>query len=317
MILSVSRRTDIPAFYSQWFFNRLKEGYVLVRNPVNPKIVSRVKLNREDIDGIVFWTKNPAAMTDRLHLLDRLPYYFLFTVTPYGPDLEQHLPPKEEILDTFIHLSQRTGKHRVIWRYDPILLSAALDESYHYSRFEAMARRLAPHTGRCIISFLDLYKKCERNLRGHQVKAISIEEMKRIAERLANIARANGIQIQTCAESHDFTDQGVPPGKCIDDVLLSGISRVTLKGKKDNHQRKTCLCTESIDIGAYDTCGHNCLYCYANAGAATVLRNLPFHQPDSPLLLGSLKGDEHIAERPVKSLKIIQKDLFQRVSHSD
>lgn len=290
---------------------------MLVRNPVNPKMVSRVNLNREGIDGIVFWTKNPAAMMERLHELDHLPYYFLFTITPYGPDLERHLPPKAEILDTFVRLSQRIGKHRVIWRYDPILLSAAIDESYHYSRFEAMARRLGPHTERCIISFLDMYKKCERNLAGHQVKAISMEEMIPMAERLGGIAAAKGIDIFTCAESNDFSAQGVPPGQCIDHALLGRIGRVTLKGKKDSHQRKTCLCTESIDIGAYDTCAHNCLYCYANADGAAVRGNLPSHLPDSPLLPGRLLGDETIAERPVKSLRIIQKDLFQRVSHSD
>ncbi|MCP5103597.1 MAG: DUF1848 domain-containing protein, partial [bacterium] len=128
MIISASRRTDIPAFYSRWFFNRLKEGFVMVRNPVNPRMVSRIDLNREPIDAIVFWTKNPREMMKRLDELKEIPYYFLFTVTAYGSDLEKYLAPKDEVIDTFIELSQRIGRERVIWRYDPILLSDKIDE---------------------------------------------------------------------------------------------------------------------------------------------------------------------------------------------
>jgi hypothetical protein len=310
MILSASRRTDIPAFYSQWFFNRLRAGFALVRNPVNPRMVSRVPLTREVIDGIVFWTKNPAPMMDRLHLLEPFPYYFLFTITPYGPDLEQNLPPRPEILDTFSELSRRLGKHRVIWRYDPILLSAAIDQSFHYRHFDAMARRLHAYTERCIISFLDMYKKCERNLRGFQIKTPGMDEMTGLVKELSRIARSYGIEMESCAEPHDFSDAGAPPGKCIDDGLMSRLCGQPLDTKKDGSQRKTCLCTESADIGAYDSCGHGCLYCYANTGPGAVQENPARHHPGSPLLLGEPEPGDTVVERRIKSFKKSRGNLF-------
>lgn len=311
MILSVSRRTDIPAFFSRWFINRLKDGHVLVRNPINPKMVSRIELNRETLDGIVFWTKNPAPMLNDLNLPGDIPYYFLFTVTPYDSDLEPCLPSKKKIIDTFIRLSEAIGKHRVIWRYDPILLSASIDQTYHYNNFEDMARQLAPFTEHCIISYLDMYKKCEGNLKDHHIKALSLAEMKEITGELSAIAHSFGLNISTCAESHDFSSQGVPAGKCIDEELLRRISGIALAGKKDPHQRKTCLCTESIDIGTYNSCAHYCLYCYANSNAAAVRKLLTTHCPDSPLMLGELRGDEQIVVRRTRSLQTMQPTLFK------
>lgn len=284
MIISASRRTDIPAFYSRWFFNRLEQGFVMVRNPMNPFMIRKIDLYPNLVDGIVFWSKNPRPMMDRLDLLKPYPFYFLFTITPYGPDLEKNLPAKEQIIDTFIELSQRIGREKVIWRYDPILLSDRIDDDFQRRSFEYMASRLHSYTERCIISFLDMYKKCERNLKGFNIKILDSDDMRRLAKILGEIARQYNLEIVSCAEEMDLQEMGINHGKCIDDELLSRICGRRLALKKDPHQRKTCRCVESIDIGTYDTCPHHCLYCYANSHALAVERNAALHDPTSPFL---------------------------------
>jgi len=288
MIISASRRTDIPAFFSGWFFNRLKEGIVKVRNPMNPKLVREISLEPGLIDCIVFWTKNPQAMLHRLDELDAYPYryYFLFTITPYDRDLECGLPGKDKIIETFRELSRRIGKERVVWRYDPILFSDRIDEEYHGVKFDYIASRLESYTDRCIISFLDMYKKCERNLKSFDIRIPTAEQMVRTAGAICRIADIYGIDVATCAEDIDFSSVGVRPGKCIDDDLIGKITGLPLNLKKDPYQRKTCCCVESVDIGAYNTCNHICHYCYANSDAKKVSENLKFHDPHSPFLIG-------------------------------
>lgn len=307
MIISASRRTDIPAFYSQWFFNRLTEGEVMVRNPMNPKQVSRICLDPGRIDAIVFWTRNPRPMLDRLDRLDRCPFYFLFTVTPYGKNLEPGLPPREQIIATFKQLSRRIGRERVVWRYDPILLTGRIDENVHLKQFTEIAQKLAPYTERCIISFLDMYNKCKRNLKGFNI--IDLEHdpdrQRRIGEMLGAVAKENGIELNTCAQEIDLKDIGIGQGKCIDDQLLERISGCPMVTRKDRNQRKNCRCIESIDIGAYDSCSHLCLYCYANTAPGAVRLNINRHDPESPLLIGTLSGDEKITQRVAKSFKTI------------
>lgn len=307
MIISASRRTDIPAFYSRWFFNRIKAGEVMVRNPMNPKQVSRISLDPGLVDAIVFWTRNPRPMLDHLDLLDRYPYYFLFTITSYGEDLEPGLPPGDDITATFMELSRRIGRERVVWRYDPILLTDRIDENHHLRHFTAMAAKLAPYTKRCIISFLDMYNKCKRNLKGINIMDLEHHQtqQRRIGEMLAPVAKEKGIELTTCAEEIDFSDLGIGHGKCIDDRLIERISGNSLETREDKHQRKTCRCVESIDIGAYNTCNHLCLYCYANTGTEAVRRNIALHDPSSPLMMGRLSGDEKISLRKIKSFKKI------------
>lgn len=265
MIISASRRTDIPAFFTPWFLERLKEGVVLVKNPMNPSQVKQISLSPQNIDCIVFWTRNPQPLIPHLHELNEYRYYFHFTITPYEEDLEPDLPPKNESIESFIELSTLIGRDKVIWRYDPILLSTSIDKSYHREKFHFLANRLAPYTDRCIISFLDLYKKCKRNLKDYPIKEISHSDEIEIISILQPIAQQYGLQMTTCAESTDFSSYGVPPGKCIDDELIQRIFGFIPDAKKDSHQRKTCLCVKSIDIGTYNTCRHNCLYCYANS----------------------------------------------------
>lgn len=312
MIVSVSRRTDIPAFFTDWFLNRIKEGFVMVRNPWKTNQVRKIGLNAQLVDCIVFWSKNPRKLLDRLEVLDNLGYryYFLFTLNAYGTDLEQDVPPESEVIETFIRLSQRIGRHRVVWRYDPVVVTDRLDFDYHCRHFAHIAGQLQGYTRRCIISFLDLYKKCQRNLKDFNIKLLENHEMKEIAGILKGIAEDHQMEIQTCAESIDLSDIDVHHGKCIDDRLIQQILSKDIEVGKDKHQRNLCGCVESVDIGAYNTCGHLCLYCYANFSREAVNSNRKRHYPQSPLLLGELSQNDVIIEIEQESIIKKQRSLL-------
>lgn len=304
MILSVSRRTDIPAFYSDWFYNRIREGYVCVRNPMNRRQVSKIRLSPDMIDCIAFWSKNPAPMLPRLGELADYMYYFQFTVTPYDRELEKGLPQKESVIETFRRLSDRIGPKRVIWRYDPILFSQSMDVSYHLHGFEAIAKRLASCTQTCVISFVDLYQKTRRNLRETTVREPSADEITRLASGMASIASSYGIRIQSCAERIDLEPMGIRHGRCIDRMLIEELQGARLNVARDRNQRPECGCVQSVDIGVYDTCSHGCLYCYANTDTKTVCRNRVLHDPSSPLLIGRMEEGDVVKERAVRSFKV-------------
>lgn len=301
MILSVSRRTDIPAFYSEWFFNRLKEGFVYVRNPMNIHQVSRILLSPEVIDCIVFWSKNPRPMFARLDELKDYMYYFQFTINAYDKGMETGVPKKEGIISTFKELSEKIGKRRVIWRYDPILLTEKMDKEYHYQYFEEIAKRLRGYTETCVISFVDLYKKTQRNLRDTTAREPSALEMREIAAQLVKIANRYGITIQTCAEEIALETIGIKHGKCVDNALIEDLLDVKLVVSKDPNQRKECGCVQSIDIGEYNTCTHGCKYCYANFRQEAVFANRLAHDSKSPLLVGHLRPDDKVTERKIFS----------------
>lgn len=301
MILSVSRRTDIPAFYSEWFFNRLKEGFVYVRNPMNIHQVSKITLSPDVIDCIVFWSKNPKPILTRLDELKRYMYYFQFTINAYDKGFEVGVPKKEGIINTFKELSEKIGPKRVIWRYDPILLTEKMDKEYHYRYFEEIAKRLEGYTTTCVISFVDLYKKTQSNLKDTQAREPSFKEMLEMAARLFLIANKYGITIQTCAEEIALESVGVKHGKCIDNALIEDLLGVKLVVSKDPNQRKECGCVQSIDIGEYNTCAHGCKYCYANFKESVVLQKRAMHDPSSPLLVGNVGPDDKVTERKLFS----------------
>ncbi|MEG6585776.1 DUF1848 domain-containing protein [Dendrosporobacter sp. 1207_IL3150] len=309
MIISASRRTDIPAFYSDWFFNRVREGFVMVRNPINIHQISKITLDTGVVDCIVFWTKNPANMISRLHLLEKYKFYFMFTINPYGKNIELNVPQKNDVINTFIQLSKIIGKDKVIWRYDPIILTEDIDLNYHYKYFDHLAGKLAPFTNKCVISFLWMYNKTKFNLKSFAIKHIT-EDMKETAVKsLALIASKHGLKIVSCAES-DFSSLGITPAKCIDPQLISKIVGAPIINDKDKNQREKCGCIASIDIGAYSSCTHNCLYCYANSNLRTVYKNISVHNPTSPLLFGEVEANDKISERKLKSSCIGQQSMF-------
>lgn len=310
MILSVSRRTDIPAFFSDWFMKRIKEGYLMVRNPMNYHQVSKISLSPEVVDCFVFWTKNPAEMIGKLDLITHYNYYFQFTITSYNDTLELNVPKKTGVITTFKRLSDLIGKNRVIWRYDPILFTDSIDESYHYKYFEKLASKLKDFTDKCVISFLDTYINCERNLRHSRITILDEDNTVKVSKLLNDIAMSNKIQLATCAEDIDLSSYGICKNKCIDPLLISNISSKEINVSKDKTQRDSCRCVTSIDIGSYNTCSHNCLYCYANYNINSVNSNLLKHNPGSPLLIGNLEPDDKINTRKMESCFNSQRSLL-------
>jgi DNA repair photolyase len=310
MIISASRRTDIPCYYSDWLFNRLQEKFVLVRNHRNVRQVSRIDVSPDVVDAIVFWSKNPKPMLDKLSLLADYPFYFQFTLNSYSQDIEIGLPKKQEIIETFKTLSDRTAPYRVIWRYDPILLNDKYTVSYHIDNFALLARNLKGFTEKVTISFIDFYPKIMKNIDALNIREISVEEKMTLVESLSHIARENGFAMDTCAEDVDCSKYGVTHAKCIDDTLIERIMGCSLQVAKDKTQRLMCGCVASVDIGAYNSCLNGCLYCYANFSKKIVQDNSSKHDPDSPLLIGDCLTNDSVTERLLASNKIMQNKLF-------
>jgi len=310
LILSVSRRTDIPAFYTEWFFNRLSEGYVLVRNPMNYHQVSRIKLTPDVIDCIVFWTKDPTKMLNRLDLLKRYKYYFQITINSYDPQIERNVLNKEKVIKSFIELSTLIGKNKTIWRYDPILYTDRIDIQYHIRNFNLLAEKLSNYTERCVISFVDIYKKSEKNMKSLNCHVLGIKDMLEIGKKLSETALYYGIKIETCSELIDLSSVGIENAKCVDDGLISEILGQYIEIKKDENQRDICGCVSSIDIGAYNTCKHGCLYCYANYSDKAVFNNIKKHDPKSPMLIGDLQPDDKITDRKMEIYRDGQLSIF-------
>ncbi len=297
MIVSVSRRTDIPAFYSDWFFRRLQEGYALVRSPYNPRQISRVNLSPDAVDGFVFWTKNPAPMEHRLQELHAYPYYFQFTLTAYGPEMEPGLPSKNRILiPLFQRLAQMVGPERIIWRYDPILLNGTYSVPYHIKYFRVLAAKLSGCTRKCVISFLDSYRHLSANMRQYAMRSPTPSEREILLDGLLAAAQKHHIRLGACCESIPETRTGIEPGNCIDPILLSG-SEGAQKFKADKHQRPGCTCCSSVDIGSYNTCPGGCRYCYATRRPDSALLFPLLHDPRSPLLDGWPGDEDKITDR--------------------
>lgn len=312
MIISASRRTDIPAFYSEWFVNRLKEGFVDVKNPMNPKQVSRILLNSEVVDCIAFWTKNANPMLERLDIIDAMgyPYYFQFTLTPYDDSVEKYLEDKQKILNGFKKLSDRIGKQQVIWRYDPVIVNDSFSIDYHLDSFFKLCNSLKDHTNKCIFSYVDLYCKTKRNAKGIVDNEVNVENMNRIAQGFSEIARNNHIALESCSEEIDLNKYDIYHTSCIDKKIIEDIIGCSINVKEDQNQRKQCGCIESIDIGAYDCCPHGCVYCYATSNEETVLSNIKQQDNQSSLLVGQLRAGDKITVRAVRSLKNSQLSLY-------
>lgn len=311
MIISASRRTDIPAFYSEWFFNRLQEGFVLVPNPRNPKQFSRVSLKRDVVDCFVFWSKNPSAMIGRLDQLAPYNYYFQFTLTPYQKEIEPYLPSVEKRMEIFQRLSDQIGQDRIVWRYDPVFINPRYSVDYHISSFEKIAASLKEYTNTCIISFIDEYSHIRGTLAEHYIRSMENQDIHILSKAFSEIAESKELTLQTCAEDIDLDVYNITHGACIDRKRIERISDCSLEVKKDKNQRPACHCIESIDIGAYDTCPHGCIYCYATTTRKKVLANMAFHDKHSPKLSGLVTETDLIKEKTMHSFIPSQKKLFE------
>lgn len=303
MIISASRRTDIPAFYSDWLFNRLKEGFVYVRNPMNIHQVSEINLSPDVVDCIVFWTKNPKPMLDRLDELSDYHYYFQFTLNPYATDVEPDVPNKgKEVIKTFIELSEKIGADRIIWRYDPILLSEKYSIEYHAKYFERLANDLNGLFSKCVVSFIDIYKKNAKRCTENGLSELDNSQMYAVAEQIANISKKYNFPVASCAENINLDGLGIEHNSCIDKELIEHLIGSKIIVQKDKNQREECGCVESIDIGSYNTCIHGCSYCYANYNMDNVRLNHSLYDANSPLLCSTLTDNDKVTIRTVKSL---------------
>ena len=302
MIISASRRTDIPAFYAEWFINRVKEGYVFTKNPFNANQIKKISLTPFHVDAIVFWTRNPKPLMKYLDILDEkgFNYYFQYTITGYPRELEASTPNPHKAIETFIELSNRIGKERVIWRYDPIIFTKYTDFDEHIRLFDKISKMLEGKTKRVVISFADPYRKITKKLESIEYSDILDEKKKlyELAKQMSEIAMSRGIAVESCSEVIDLDFCNIKHGKCIDDKLLEEIFDINLNLDKDKNQRKECGCVQSVDIGIYNTCSHGCTYCYATYSDKTVIKNKELHDHKSPLLIGSLEDiDEEILKK--------------------
>ena len=291
MILNTGQRTDIPAFFSDWFFRRVREQYALVRNPFFPEKVARYRIAPDVVDVISFCTKNPEPMIGRLGLLRDFPQMWFVTITPYGKDIEPFAPSKPAAVAAFRDLSAMVGARAVVWRYDPVFITKKYSESFHVEAFAEMAEALKGFTCTCVASFIDLYKKTRRNF--PSAREVPLETQKALATSFAASAKKAGMRLKLCAESQALAECGADTSGCMTRKAVEEAAGFSIKAPAGKAMaRKECACLLGADIGAYNTCAHGCLYCYANADSAAVQRNLKAHDPASPFLIGGfLPGD--------------------------
>lgn len=307
MIIHTGLRTDIPAFYAEWFKNRIHEGYVLVRNPYCPNQVSKYSLLPDVVDLFVFCTKNPAPMLPLIKFLKPYGQYWFVTITPYGKEIEPNVPPKEKVIETFQKLSAAVGPDAIVWRYDPVFLTDAYSVSRHLKEFEAMAAALFGYTRTCVISFLDLYPKVRRNF--PEGKEVLEAERRILGKAFAEIGTAWGMTVKSCGEGDELAAYGIDCSGCMTISSFEQALGTAFDAPKKKGARKECACFLGCDIGAYNSCGHLCRYCYANYDDATVKKNLKIHHPSSPLLLGSLRSEDVVRPAKQKSWKDLQMRL--------
>lgn len=306
MIISVSRRTDIPALYADWFMNRIRAGFCTVPNPYRKDRASTISLMPSDVDAIIFWTRNPSPLLPYLaelneRKLDR--YIFLFTLLDYPKLLEPCLPPLKNRMAAFLELSERIGPERIIWRYDPILITEATPARFHLKTFSRLAESLKGATQRCIISFMDDYPKARLRLQALSRQGLTPRipthpEKNEILAVMTEQAKTHGMTIQTCSQPEGVEEYGIENRPCVDPTLLNRLFNLTVPCHKDAGQRPWCRCAPSRDIGIYDTCTHGCAYCYANSDfsrSAAARRN---HDPKAT----SLAGNTSSASLPLLNL---------------
>lgn len=307
MLLFVSGRTDIPAFYAEWFMNRVRAGFVDVRNPYYARQVTRYRLSPDVVDCLVFCTKNPAPLLPHLPELCARGFalYVFVTITPYGTEIEPNVPPKPAVVDATLALGAAIGKPNVCWRYDPIFVDETYSVSAHIRSFRQLAESLRPATERCIISFVDLYEKTKRNFPA--VQEVSYADQQFLAQAFSRVGAQTGIRVETCAEQVDLSAFGVAAGACVSRAVIECSAGFPLVASLPaQHLRRHCGCIATHDIGAYNSCPHGCRYCYANDDAALVRKNAALHDPQSSFLIGGARDGDERHEAKQASLRDAQ-----------
>lgn len=293
MIVNVGGRTDIVNYYSEWLMNRIKEGYAYSRNPLFQNNVSKISLKPQDVDCLMFCSKNYKPMLKYMkELNEKFRIICHYTITAYGKDVEPNVPDIDESINTLIELSKIVGKEKVIWRYDPILLTKKYTIEKHIGTFKYMAKTISPYVQRCIFSFVEMYKKLEYNM--PEIILLTAEDKIKIAKELGRIAKENNLYIQTCGTDESYESYGIHLSGCTTSEILEKANNVKYKNIKAKGMRKGCQCIPSRDIGAYDTCLNGCKYCYANKRPNLARENVKLHDKNSPLLIGNIKKTDKI-----------------------
>ena len=293
MILMVSGRTDIVGFYMPWFMNRLKEGFVDVRNPYYEHQVSRIYF--EDVDLIFFCTKNPIPLLKYIKDIKK-PIYLHVTITPYKKDIEPNVPSKVEIIKSVKEISNIIGIENVVFRYDPIFINKNYTIDYHIRAFTKLTKELSGYVKTIFISFLDIYKNVLKHKEVLDYKELTEEDYKKIGLNFSQIAKSNDINVSTCSEEHNLIEYGFVKGECLSKATAY---RLTLKTYPKWKARKNvnCNCCNMVDIGTYNTCNHLCKYCYANYSENKITKNRMKHNVNSSLLIGELDTLDKITVR--------------------
>ena len=311
MILQTGNRTDLPAFYSKWLVNRIREGYVLVRNPFNPVSVTRYRIDPSVVDLIVFCTKNPEPMLEHVDLLSPFRQYWFVTITPYGRDIEPNVPDKNLVIDSFRRLCESAGLDNMCWRYDPVFIDKTWTVQRHIESFSAMCGKLEGYTHTCVISYIDLYEKVLHSF--PEVRSVPFEIQMELTKNFVKIAAKHHMIIKPCGEDRRLSSVGADCSGCMTQQVFEQAIGQNLVLPPNPENRKECACYITNDIGQYNTCGHLCRYCYANADQETVRRNMRLHDPSSPLLVGHLRPEDKIHEARQKSwidMQMRLSDLF-------
>lgn len=293
MILNVSGRTDIVAFYTSWFMKRLNMGFVDVRNPFYPKRISRI--NFSDVDGIVFCTKNPIPILNKLDNI-KIPFVFHVTLTPYKKDIEPNVPSKGKVIEAIKKLSKKIGKAKIWVRYDPVFINDNYSLEYHVKNFDRMCELLDGYVSKIIISFLDMYQNVRYNLPYLKPKTLTEEDYKVIGTSFYNSAKKHGMTVQTCAEKRNLSEYGFKVSDCVTKEVAKALTGKT-KFKTWTARGKKCKCVSMVDIGEYNTCMHMCRYCYANYNEKNVKENIKKHNPSSSLLIGNISNTDTVKIR--------------------
>lgn len=283
MILNISGRTDIVAFYTPWFKKRYQEGFVDVRNPIYNRLVNRIYF--KDVDLIVFCTKNPHPIINFLNNIKE-PIIFNITLTPYKKDIEPNVPNKKEIIEDIKKISTILGKDRVYVRYDPIFLNETYTLDYHIKAFTKICNLLDGYITKIIISFIDNYKNVQKNMNILRIKNFTNEDFKIIGS-FSKIAKEHNMTVQTCSEYNNLSEYGFIIEDCVSKSLAKSITGKSFPKWQSRHN-KYCNCVAMTDIGAYNTCNHLCKYCYANFNEEKIKENILKHNPNSSLLIGEL-----------------------------
>lgn len=294
MILNVSGRTDIVAFYTDWFMNRYHEGFVDVRNPFNHNLVSRIDFS--DVDAILFCTKNPIPILNKINEINK-PIIFHVTLTPYKKDIEPNVPPKGEIVEAIKKLSKIIGKDNLVIRYDPIFISAKYTLDYHIKAFENLCSLLDGYVSKILISFLDDYKNVRKNKKVLNFKELEESDYKAIGENFSISALKHHMIVHTCFEDRNLTEYGFPKDECLSHELAYKLTGKVYKKEWKARKEGKCHCVQMVDIGVYNSCKHFCKYCYANYDEKQVQDNFINHDPNSSLLVGKLNESDIIKKR--------------------